>query len=409
MSSEKVPEKQIASERRGSRAVLVRLVIFLGFVVVVPVSLVVWEGMRTASLDENVDQAAVLIAEAIDAQDNAKRKDLAQQAQRLLSAFPKQLPPHKDAHLLRVAAMLAVNPRAEFPPFAVHEETSTLSILLVAQTLYHIGRISNADDLVAVALERGDERERTLRLATLIGFDLGREDEVLEMCEELTKLAPDDSRPWLVRAQIHQLRNYWPQVAEDLEEVKARDPENRTAIFSLADAYVRVGDAEKARANFDLLDLSPTENADSICFLVARLRHLEGNLDGATELLDFYLKENPGQAEALLLRGRIEFAQQDLAAAEATLKKVIEIDPISHEAYYTLGQVVARMGKEDEAREYLAKQRSIMDRKTTLYDLERRVGREPGNFALIDELIENCEALGMQEEAAYWRRVRSMQ
>lgn len=360
---------------------------------------------------ENANRAVIAnvqqtLERAIESDGDANRVTLARSAHEQLAAEFDQPEEGTDAEILTRAAAVIMSPRDAVAVPKISDSATTESILLLGRVLFHSGYARASKDVVDSVLLRTDNREDSLRLATLVNYELGFEDEVLRYSNELSELVPDDPRPWLVQAEIHHVRSHWPQLLESLEAAAKRQPEDRTIFFRLADAYVRVGDALKARETFDRLGLDPHEQADDICRLAARIHFLEGQNDAARELLDFYQQTRPNDPAVLLLLGRIEAAEQNFERAIDILEDVVELDPLDHEAYYTLGQAYARSGDKEAAKTSLDRQRFLIDKKKRLYDLERSIGREPNNAEAISELISECEALGMSDAANYWRRMR---
>lgn len=65
--------------------------------------------------------------------------------------------------------------------------------------------------------------------------------------------------------------------------------------------------------------------------------------------VEAYLKQHPQDARALVIAGRTYAAVGDLAAAEAALRKAVDLDPTQLEGYHVLGQILVRQNKLDQA------------------------------------------------------------
>lgn len=75
----------------------------------------------------------------------------------------------------------------------------------------------------------------------------------------------------------------------------------------------------------------------------------EGNHDRAGTLVDDFMKEAPGDATGLMLRGYLASEQGRLDAAEADLKAALEKQPEMSDARYQLGLVYRRLERREEA------------------------------------------------------------
>lgn len=406
MFSSKEPVGQSTDTAAGRPNWLRRILIAL-LIAALPVALLISQ-MLTNSLQQQVrDSNRNALSEAVASQDADIRAAIAEGVLDLLRDTFGKTESGSEEDLQRQTAELMLRPPESFEMPVFSDALPTETVLTFGQAAFHSGYARAAHRIAEDLLAKNDSQENVLRFAALVSFELGYEDEVIERCAELAKLVPDDPRPWLVQAEVHQTRAHWPQLVEVLKEAVSRDSTNAVVRFRLAEAFVKVGNAADARKEFDALNVDPKAGADGICKLAAQIAFLEGNNKLGRELLEFYSQTIPNDADVLLLLGQIESAEAAFEAAIVHLERCLQVDPFRHDAHYAIGQAFARSGNKDKAREHLERHQFLLEKKKTLYDLERRIGREPHNTGLIDQLIAECDALGMAAEAQYWRATRS--
>jgi tetratricopeptide (TPR) repeat protein len=73
-----------------------------------------------------------------------------------------------------------------------------------------------------------------------------------------------------------------------------------------------------------------------------------GKFSESGAVLDPLLAKNPASAQALYLLGRVKFAQQDFAAADALYRRAVEAWPTYGSAWFGLGETSKRLGRAAE-------------------------------------------------------------
>jgi predicted Zn-dependent protease len=101
---------------------------------------------------------------------------------------------------------------------------------------------------------------------------------------------------------------------------------------------------------------SPQAVADQVSAQVEEAEIAIGKSDWKTAetKLDLWLAQNPTDARALFDAGYVADAQNRPVDAESLYRRAIAADPKSFEAHLSLGLLLARQGKEDDARPELA-------------------------------------------------------
>jgi len=286
------------------------------------------------------------------------------------------------------------------------EQISTADLLLITQALFDSGRVVPAEQLLDLLLGRQDElRREVLVLASAIRMDLGRDAEVLAYCEELIAIDDSAASPYRMQAAVHRLHGRWDHYVQAVENARARmrqkDPVLQT---ELIDGYIRIGRYDDAHREFEKLKAEHPELVPRMPTVHARLLIHQGKLKEADHVLTEYLKADPSDAEALVLKGKVQVDSGEFEAAIETLKTALQQDPSSHEAHFQIGQTYARLNQTDLANDHLGLHRKLLDSKVRLYELEQKAAHEPGNVAIRRELAQMYTEIQLPELAAFWER-----
>ncbi|KAJ8414949.1 hypothetical protein AAFF_G00024720 [Aldrovandia affinis] len=114
-----------------------------------------------------------------------------------------------------------------------------------------------------------------------------------------------------------------------------------------AEALVRSGGEQKAEEALETLaQLTDADNDPDLVCLKGRAYLQKGLVDQALQVSSELLVAQPGQAEALLLRGLTLFAQNQLQLAEQSFLEAMEHRPDSAECLFLLGRLYWDMGEE---------------------------------------------------------------
>lgn len=287
------------------------------------------------------------------------------------------------------------------------QDQSTADLLLAAELLFHAGHWPQSDGLLTEVLARNEERRErraeALRLAATVRYELVREDDVLACCQELKQITPEDARPWIAEAQVHEDRSHWPQVFEACREAVRLQPDRPNLRWKLAEACIRVGNTREARAALDAIPMA-AGSEDTRRLMDARILELEGHSEESLAIAEELLEKYPEHVDSLLLKGRQLLGMGKLPEAQKVFEELIRLDPVMQEAHYSLGQVYARRGERDKANVEFAVHRQLADRKMELYRLERQAGREPANRELRERIAGLYDEIGLTELAQFWRR-----
>ncbi len=404
-----------------------QLVIVISLVAVIVGALgssLVWLRRRPSPLEPLLATARVLLEEPAD--DPSERQDQARAAANRIGQYLVASGADVVGANLLLAAAVALRGDAAKAEQAVNAidltQAQAADLTTAAKIFFQVGAFVTADKLISVALERDSKssttpsssrsgtahsRERTLRTACLIRYDLGRYDDVLSHCRELAQLATRDPHPWVVIASVYEERGEWLNALTAYREVLPRVVgEDASYRMTLISFLLYTGQVDEARREFDRLQTSPlaANVLQQDPLLVPRLLYSEARYSEAKPLVEQLLQSDESSADAWLLLGRILMEEGDFVGAADALERHVLVDPLSHEGFYVLAQASQRAGRIERAQETLKTQRELSKIKVQLFRLERRATTRPNDRATRQELISIYENIGLTSRAEYWRR-----
>lgn len=313
-----------------------------------------------------------------------------------------------------IAALLAigVSPVANFdttaslPSVERVKDIPSADLLLISELLSKTRQFGLADQLLDVLLSRQDGfREQTLRLASTIRSELGRDEEVLAYCDELAGLNDTDPSPYRIKADVHRRHGRWDHNLQALEMAKTRTPQQDSRLqIEIIDAYIHIGRYDEARRDFDKLALDRPELISRLPTMHARLLIQEGQGQKAIAVLTEYLVLDPSDVEALVLKGKVLVGERQFEEGVEILEQALKVEPSSEEACFQLGQAYARMEQPELAKRYLERHRKLLDNKVRLYAMEQQAAHEPHNVGIRLELAELYTSIELHDLAAFWAR-----
>lgn len=288
----------------------------------------------------------------------------------------------------------------------INARDCSASDLVIAIDLFvYVGQLGRADWLIGWVLEKHGDDPDVLRTAIKIRYDLGREDDVLELCRKLTVLAPQDPFPRRVIMMVHQDSGYAEKVVDAIDDLlPLLTPPAAEERITLIENLIAVGNLARARREFSALRDAAPEALSNRPMIEANLLMIEGKASEALPIADRVLSNDPRAIDALLLRGRILFAKNRIDEACDTLVQLVEIDPMNNDGHYVLGQALARRGDSEAAQFHLDQHRKLLDTRVLIHRLERRAGNDPTDVEARLELARLYEELSLSEQAAFWRQ-----
>jgi tetratricopeptide (TPR) repeat protein len=212
----------------------------------------------------------------------------------------------------------------------------TLDPHVVALCHRHVEQDHPDTPLILEALARGYLRQYRLSEA--------------RMCLQVwLERQPDNPQALALMGQFHLDYEHAPdQAVAKYRQAVEIDPDNEEARLGLAITLLESRDFNQAAPHLERLQRDQPDNL-RIQVGLAECRYALGEPAEAVRMLDDILARQPDFAPALALRGRFAVADNDHAAAEAWLRKAVELSPSDNQARYSLVLCLHRLHKSEEA------------------------------------------------------------
>lgn len=339
----------------------------------------------------------------------AERNELAAQAEWRLRRYLDHGGDETAAAGLLLAAALLVQHKSE-PAQTLFDgadlsRISARDLTTAAAICFGAGQFGLADKLISRALELpGEDRERVLRTAATIRYDLGRDEEVLAHCRELVQLAPQDSRPWLVMAYVYEDQGYADHLVGVYRKLMVLVPDQAPQFrLKLVGQLIKTGSIDEAEAELGLITGEDLRETIEYQLAAAELLKLRGDTGRALASVERVLASAPREPEALRLRGELLVSREEFEEAVRTLQRAVESDPTNMAVHYALSRALAQQGKREQAQEHLELHRRLLSAKVRIHRLERQAGRAPGDVQVRLELARLYSQIGVSELARFWQ------
>src|SRR5262249_7299393 len=138
-----------------------------------------------------------------------------------------------------------------------------------------------------------------------------------------------------------------------------RDREDQDAIrVRLAQLLLQKTKARQAAGHFEVIFRRQPKNP-SVLLGLARCRRQLKDADGARQLLDAILADDPKNGQALGERGRLALEQGNRREADTWLRQAAAECPHDRQIIYNLFTCLEAAGKKIEARQYSARLKQI--------------------------------------------------
>ena len=187
-----------------------------------------------------------------------------------------------------------------------------------------------------------------VRLANL-QLNQGDSNAVAELLGETVKNQPDAALPRLLRAKaLVQLGNF-PAAEADLLFLSGSGQNSSDVQTALGDLYSAKGDIAKARASYERA-VEATPHAVGALVGLVRIDLAQKKNSAARSRVELALKQAPDDVQLLALAGRTFAATGDRAQAEATFRRILELDAANMDAYASLSLLLLEEQRLDEAK-----------------------------------------------------------
>jgi len=223
------------------------------------------------------------------------------------------------------------------------------------------GKLAEAEPVLIDVLNRHpDDMEVRKALARAYTFD-NRPDDALPHLSKILEEQPDNEEYLRLRMEqygkLKQRENEYADLRR-LIEIGAADDKLRKSAVGLAFSVGRF--AEAAQLCEEALQVEPRDRG--LRLLMANILRARGDDDGAGQLLDELIREDPKNYNALFLRGVLHDENGRPEKAVPLLWRVYYEDPTRKRTCgYQLSLALNKIGQKDEARKILEEVRRLAD------------------------------------------------
>lgn len=203
------------------------------------------------------------------------------------------------------------------------------------------------------------EPKNMLHRASLASFyaRINQLDKAEKTLRDAIQESPDDEERYLLLADFMAARKgVGSAEAELLGSIKS-NPKAYKLRFGLAKLYEQTGAIDKVSQVYkEIIDIDG-DGKDGLQAKVklAALLFRQGQRSETSRLVDEVLKENPGDNEALIIKGKLALLRNDTEGAIAAFRTVLRDQPNSVEAYALLASAHLQKKEPELAKESLSK------------------------------------------------------
>lgn len=223
---------------------------------------------------------------------------------------------------------------------------------------------------------------------------------------ELTRLDPDDGRPYLYLARIDIAYHNYADGREHLEQALQHTLTPRDAESARQELARCLFERHDYDGVFKVLDgcQPETRHGAEMQRLEAESLQARGETAAARELADRALAAHPRDLSLLLLRARFHLADRKPAEAAALLQKALEIDPYDRECHHELGNAYERLGQSERAAAEFRRAKEIGARLRAIDKLSHDVLTRPWDAGVRRRLASQLREIGQEEVARQWEK-----
>jgi tetratricopeptide (TPR) repeat protein len=190
----------------------------------------------------------------------------------------------------------------------------------------------------------------------LLGETRALDKEVLDLVERkvaLVRADPSDAKAHATLGLVYEANNLWEQAEESFAHAIALDGSQPAWEYHRAVALLAIGRTEEAIAAMKGSARRMPDSAGVQQRVGLQLVDI-GDLASARVALERALRLAPGRIESLAAMARLELACEHWNEALSYAQRGLAADPTSQSAAYTAGLALQALGRDDEARRYLA-------------------------------------------------------
>lgn len=261
--------------------------------------------------------------------------------------------PKTHQYAIALAQFELANYSAAIETLENNPEGQTLteeSANLLAVSYSKLGLYHESYTVLTVELQsHPNDRMAYLNLVTLF-CDEGELTNAVEVADKAVSLFPRDAEILIVRGAAHTLVGETAKARSDFRAAITVSPLYGLPRFFIAVSEYKEGNYARARDDISQALKMGVKDSDLYYLLAeATLRLDPGSIELAITELNHAIAINPGQVQALSLRGKLHLQQHNIKEAVSDLELAHKIDPASPSATYNLARAYFALGKPEEA------------------------------------------------------------
>jgi tetratricopeptide (TPR) repeat protein len=305
-------------------------------------------------------------------------------------AFARQVPPDRETVQLLM-------------DLTSHPQLQTRALTVLGGAWYQLKSFGPAQEALLHALSKDNRNVDAHRWLAALYFDTGATRHAQAHLLQVTKLAPNDHRPFRLLGLIHKDTELWSKAIDAYQASLERNPHqsDREAVLQeLAECQI------KSRKYEDALEtLAEAAPSNDVKVLKAECFVAMSRSDEALAVLKDVLTAEPDHPRANAARADLALIAKDLDLAEQCLKRVVENLPYNDIAWLKLSQVYSRKKQAREAKEAGDRALELRRLQRQYVDLMERAIKEPGDRSIRQELQAVARAIGRNDLAEHWKEI----
>lgn len=274
-----------------------------------------------------------------------------------LDALKKVLPNHPQTKYYEAQlAALSNDPKTakEIAQQLLKVAPENVKVLLLAGAVeMQTGSLLQAESLLAKALQIAPEVARARRLLAQVYLRSGQSSKASATIAPLLEKPDVDANTLAMAGQIA-LQAGDAATAEGYFGRAAKlDPKDSRSRTALALAQFSKGNADAAYSQLQEIAATDSGTIADMAIISAKMR--QRDFVGALKGIDGLERKEPNKPLASQLRGQVQLAQNDIAAARLSFAKALSTDPAYFPAAASLATLDVRDKKPEEARKHFDK------------------------------------------------------
>ena len=212
---------------------------------------------------------------------------------------------------------------------------------------------------------------------------------------------PDQWLPHLYRANLQAREGTRAKAILEFQTVLKLNPDHDAAKLSLADTLMDDGQLKEALALFEAY-LKENPGDPNALYGVASCQFSLGKSAAARAALKQILSISKNSVKPMILQAKIDYADDQPAEALRWLRQAERLAPSEPDITHTMIICLERLHRTEEAEKYIKRQREILDLHDQLINFRKQVRREPFNVELRYQIGRLNMLLNRDDEAYEW-------